>query len=129
MKVLIVDDSAGVRREVRALFERDSDFEVCGEAANGREAIDQTSALRPELVVMDLMMPVLNGLDAIRGIRRIRPGVPVILFSGFSHVLREKEAQSAGISALVSKSEPLNLLAEARKLQIADSCTTALSYL
>jgi DNA-binding NarL/FixJ family response regulator len=127
MRVLIVDDSAVVRDAVRRLFETDEVFEVCGEAENGREAIEKTADLRPELVVMDLIMPVLNGLDATRGIRRVRPGVPVILFRGFSHVLEENEARSVGISALVSKSDPSILLNIARKLQIGDSCATALA--
>jgi DNA-binding NarL/FixJ family response regulator len=116
MKVLIVDDSALVRRAVRLLFETDDVFEVCGEAENGREAIEKTTELRPELVIMDLAMPVLNGLDATRAIKRIKPGVPVILFSGFSSVLEEKEAQSVGISALVSKSNPSILVDVAHQL-------------
>lgn len=126
MKILIVDDSAVVRRAVRTLFESDAVFEVCGEAENGREAIEKTADLRPELVVMDLFMPVLIGLD--RGIRRVKPGVPVIPFSGFSSVLEENEARCAGISALVSKSDPSILPNIARKLQIGDSCAADLSW-
>ena len=117
MKVLIVDDSALVRGAVRRLFETDGIFEVCGEAENGREAVEKTSALRPELIVMDLAMPLLNGLDATRAIKRLKPGVPVILFSGFSNVMEEQEAHSVGISALVSKSDPLRLIDVAHRLR------------
>ena len=117
MKVLIVDDSALVRGAVRRLFETDGIFEVCGEAENGREAVEKTSALRPELIVMDLAMPLLNGLDATRAIKRLKPGVPVILFSGFSNVMEEQEARSVGISALVSKSDPLRLIDVAHRLR------------
>ena len=92
-----------VRGAVRRLFETEGSFEVCGEAENGREAIEKTAHQRPELVIMDLAMPVLNGLDATRAIRLMRPGVPVILFSSFSGILEESEALSVGISALVSK--------------------------
>jgi DNA-binding NarL/FixJ family response regulator len=116
MKVLIVDDSAVVRRSVRTLFESDPSFEVCGEAENGREAIERVGELHPELVIMDLSMPVLNGLDATRGIRRIKPQVPVILFSGFSDLLKEEEAYSVGISALVPKSHPSTLIDVAHSL-------------
>jgi len=116
MKVLIVDDSASVRHAVRRLFESDDGFEICGEAENGLEAIEQTIELRPELVIMDLAMPVLNGLDATRAIKRLKPGVPVILFSGFSGVLDEKEARSVGISALVPKSNPSILIDVAHEL-------------
>ena len=121
MKVLIVDDSALVRGAVRRLFETDDVFEVCGEAANGREAVDQTTLLRPELIVMDLAMPLLNGLDATRAIKRLKPGVPVILFSGFSNVMEEKEARSAGISALVPKSDPSRLIDVAHQLRTNSS--------
>ncbi len=110
MKVLVVDDSPAVRRAVRMLLERNDSFEVCGEAENGREAIEKTAELRPELIIIDLSMPVLNGLDAVRGIRRIKPEVPIILFSTFSDVLMQEEAHSAGISALVSKAEPGKLV-------------------
>jgi two-component system chemotaxis response regulator CheB len=116
MKILIVDDSPVIRRAVRTLFERDAFFEVCGEGENGRAAIEKTAELRPDLVITDLVMPVLNGLDATRGIQRIKPRVPVILFSGFSNVLEEKEARSVGISALVSKSEPSMLVSVAHEL-------------
>jgi DNA-binding NarL/FixJ family response regulator len=117
MKVLIVDDSALVRGAVRRLFETDDVFEVCGEAENGRDAVEKTNELRPELIVMDLAMPLLNGLDATRAIKRLKPGVPVILFSGFSNVLEEKEARSVGISALVSKSNPSRLIDVAHRLR------------
>jgi DNA-binding NarL/FixJ family response regulator len=117
MKVLIVDDSALVRGVVRRLFETEEVFEVCGEAENGREAVEKTTELRPELIVMDLAMPLLNGLDATRAIKRLEPGVPVILFSGFSNVLEETEARSVGISALVSKSEPSRLINVAHQLR------------
>jgi len=79
--------------------------------------VEKTSALRPELIVMDLAMPLLNGLDATRAIKRLKPGVPVILFSGFSNVMEEQEARSVGIAALVSKSDPLRPIDVAHQLR------------
>ena len=64
--VLIVDDNAFVRRALCALFKSQEDFEVCGEAGNGREAITKARRLHPDLIVLDLLMPVMNGLDAAR---------------------------------------------------------------
>jgi DNA-binding NarL/FixJ family response regulator len=64
MKVLIVDDNPAIRGAVRNLLETDPIFQICGEAENDREAIQRTAELRPELIIMDLSMPVLNGLDA-----------------------------------------------------------------
>jgi DNA-binding NarL/FixJ family response regulator len=116
MNVLIVDDSAVVRRMVRVLFESDPALEICGEAENGREAIERAAESRPDLIIMDLSMPVMNGLDATRGIRRTMPNVPILLFSGYSDVFNDQEARAAGISAVVSKSDPSLLYRVAQEL-------------
>ena len=116
MRVLIVDDSPKVRRVVRILFESDTGFEVCGEAENGREAMEKAAELRPDLIIMDLSMPVMNGLDATRAIRRIMPNVPILLLSGYSDLLTPNEARSVGISALLSKSEILMLVEAAHEV-------------
>jgi DNA-binding NarL/FixJ family response regulator len=116
MRVLIVDDNSVIRGAVRNLFETDPTFQVCGEAENGREAIQKTAELRPELVIMDLSMPILNGLDAARGIRRIKQAIPIILFSGYSDLLTQEEARSVGIAALVPKNEPSILLIAAHQV-------------
>ena len=65
-KVLLVDDSATVREAVRPLFDFHPDFEVCGEAEHGREAVEKAPSLRPDLIILDLSMPVMNGLEAAR---------------------------------------------------------------
>jgi len=117
MKVLIVDDSPAVRRIVRVLFEDDTTFAVCGEAENGREGLEKAEELRPDLVVMDLIMPVMNGLDAARAIRLIMPSVPIVLLTGNSDLLTLAEARSVGISVVVSKTEMAILVEAARELQ------------
>jgi DNA-binding NarL/FixJ family response regulator len=66
--------------------------------------------LHPDLIVLDLSMPVMNGIDAARVLKTLMPTVPVIVFSEYSDVFSEKEARSAGISALVSKSEHVSVL-------------------
>jgi DNA-binding NarL/FixJ family response regulator len=116
MNVLIVDDNSAVRRALRALFESDTAFDVCGEAENGRDALEKAIQLRPDLVVIDLSMPVMNGLDASRALTLKIPGISIILFSGFSDVLTRQEARSVGIAALVSKSEPSSLLEVAHEV-------------
>jgi DNA-binding NarL/FixJ family response regulator len=103
--VLIVDDNAFIRHALCELFKREADFEVCGEAENGQEAIDKAQQLRPDLIVMDLSMPVMNGIEAAYVLQGLMPTVPLIVFSEYSDVFSEKEARSAGVSALVSKSE------------------------
>jgi DNA-binding NarL/FixJ family response regulator len=115
--VLIADDNAFIRQGLCELFDHEVDLEVCGEAENGREAIEKAQELRPDLILLDLSMPVMNGLDATRALKRVMPEVPVIMYSAFSDSFTEREARSAGASALVSKSENTSvLLGKARSL-------------
>ena len=81
--ILIVDDNAYIRLGLYELFKRESDLEVCGEAENGKEAIAKALDLHPDLIVLDLSMPVMNGLDAARELKRWMPTVPLIMYSLF----------------------------------------------
>ena len=115
--ILIVDDNAYVRRGLCELFKRESDFEVCGEAENGKEAIDKALTFHPDLIILDLSMPVMNGLDAARELKRLMPTVPLIMYSLFGDVFGEQQARLIGISELVSKSQPAAILVnKARRL-------------
>ena len=115
--VLIVDDNLYIRRGLCALFQREEDFEVCGDAKNGREAIEKAQELHPDLILLDLSMPVMNGLDAARVLKQVMPEVPVIMYSAFCDSFTEREARSAGVAELVSKSERTSvLLGKARNL-------------
>src|SRR5438270_7332973 len=108
--VVIVDDNALIRQALCEMFKREADFEVRGEAENGREAIQKAQELRPDLIVMDLSMPVMNGIEAARVLRGMMPTVPLIIFSEYSDVFSEREATSAGVSALVPKSKHVSML-------------------
>jgi two-component system, chemotaxis family, chemotaxis protein CheY len=108
--VLIVDDSAYVRQALCELFNQESDFEVCGEAENGKEGIEKAQELRPDLIVLDLSMPVMNGFDAARVLKRLMPAVPLIMYSAFGDKLAENQARLIGISEVVSKSEHASVL-------------------
>jgi DNA-binding NarL/FixJ family response regulator len=115
--VLIADDSLAIRRGLCELFDREPDFVVCGDAENGKEAIEKAQDLHPDLILLDLSMPVMNGLDAARVLKNLMPEVPVIMFSAFSEPFTEPAARSAGAKTLVSKSESIYvLLAKARSL-------------
>ncbi len=109
-RVLVVDDSAVVRNAVRDVFTAHHDFEICGEAENGLEAIEKAAKLTPDLVILDLSMPVMNGLDAARVLNEKMPNTPIILFSVYSDLLRQNATHKAGIAALVSKNEKLGAL-------------------
>jgi DNA-binding NarL/FixJ family response regulator len=115
--VLVVDDNPAVRRAICELFTREGDFEVCGEAENGREAIEKAQQLQPALIVTDLSMPLMNGLEETRIVKNLMPAVPVIIYSVHTGPMVDKEALEAGASTVVSKSEAVTvLIGKARRL-------------
>lgn len=113
--VLIVDDNPRLREAICAAFQQ-ADFEVCGEAENGKEAIEQAKKMRPSLIVTDLSMPVMNGLEETRILKKLMPEVPVILFTVHGNSTVEKEAMAAGAAAVVPKSRAETLVETARQL-------------
>ena len=116
-KVLVVDDNPIIRQALCELFAAEGEFEVCGEAGNGREAIERAQELQPDLIVTDLSMPVMNGLEETRLLKKLMPDVPVIIYTAHSDAFLEKEACSAGASAVISKSEAAaTLVVRARRL-------------
>jgi DNA-binding NarL/FixJ family response regulator len=110
--ILIVDDSPDVRRSLRQILVEQPDWEVWGEAENGKEAIQKAEYLRPDIVILDLSMPVMNGLDAAREIRKMLPSSQLFLFSAFHTENLAEMARSAGIDAYVPKSQIQNLLSQ-----------------
>jgi DNA-binding NarL/FixJ family response regulator len=108
--VLIVDDNAFLRQALCELFKREADFSICGEAENGREAIEKAKQLRPDLIVLDMAMPAMNGFDAARVLKRLMPTVPLIMYSAFGDKFAERQARLIGISGLVPKSEHVSVL-------------------
>jgi DNA-binding NarL/FixJ family response regulator len=104
-RILIVDDSPVIRKTLRELLEQQSGWEVCGEAANGREGIEKAQQLKPDVIVLDLSMPVMNGIEAARELTRLLPSVPLLMCSGFETADLKREALSAGVRTVVSKSE------------------------
>src|SRR5579872_3408352 len=102
-RILLVDDHEIVRRGLKMLINQNPDWEVCGEAANGKEAVEKTIALNPEIIVMDVMMPVLNGLDATTRIRKLAPAVKVVLLSVCDARQLAALASSAGAHAFLVK--------------------------
>jgi DNA-binding NarL/FixJ family response regulator len=106
--ILIVDDSAPVRNSVKFMLESVPDWVVGGEARNGREAIDKVALLSPDLVLLDLSMPVMNGLDAARELSLIRPDLPIVMFTDSPEISRE--ALLCGCRRVVSKTTVLLLI-------------------
>jgi two-component system chemotaxis response regulator CheY len=126
--ILIVDDNAFIRKALCEVFTREGDFDICGGAENGRDAIEKAKQLRPDSIVLDLSMPVMNGLDAARVLKRLMPKVPLIMYSAFGDGYVEQQASLLGISAVVSKSEPATTaVGSARTPADSDSRIAALS--
>jgi len=103
IKVLIVDDHAPVRSLLKQLLEADREIEVVGEACDGLEAIDLTSQLQPNVIVMDIAMPRMNGLDATRSIRQKWPAVSVILVTGMASESYNQVVELCGAQAFLPK--------------------------
>lgn len=110
--VLIADDNEVIRRMLCFLFDSQTDFEVCGAAENGQEAVEMAQLLHPDLIMLDLSMPVMNGIEAACTLKRLMPMTPLIVFSEFTDVFSEREARATGVGTLVSKSESLSVLLE-----------------
>jgi len=107
--ILIVDDSPHVRRSLRRLLETKHDW-VVWEAENGGDAIDRAKKLRPDLIVIDLAMPVLNGIVATSVIKQIMPAAPIVMFTAFSDPHIKRMAMAAGLDSFVDKSESPEIL-------------------
>jgi CheY-like chemotaxis protein len=107
--ILIVDDNAVIRRSLRTIFESEG-WEICGEATNGQDAIAKAQELKPDLIVLDLSMPVMNGMEAAPQLRRLLPHVPILVFTVYASAIPEEEAAAAGITAVVSKADNVKTL-------------------
>lgn len=103
IKVLLVDDHTVVRRGLRLAFDLEDDFQVVGEAGNGQEALERVAELQPDVVVMDLLMPVMNGVDATRAIRRDHPDVEVVALTSVLEDRLVIDVVEAGASGYMLK--------------------------
>ena len=117
---LIVEDNLWIRRAIASAFLSDG-FETCVEAENGREGIELADKMKPDVIVLDLSMPVMNGLEAASELRKILPNVPIILFTLYGDSVSKAEASKAGVSAVLLKTDPLSALLEKAHELMGDS--------
>ncbi len=103
--ILVADDSEQVRKYVSRMLRTNPDFEVCAEAVNGQEAVAKAKEFQPDLVILDLGMPVMNGLEAARELKILRPETPIILFTLHGHMISDEQAAKSGIDLVVAKSD------------------------
>jgi len=112
LKVLVADDSPAVLRALTLLLEQEELVTVCGTAGDGATAVRQFCALHPALVILDLAMPGLNGLEAARSIHSLDPKVPIVIFTFHPATALEDEVRSAGATRVVSKADAPTALIE-----------------
>jgi DNA-binding NarL/FixJ family response regulator len=113
LRILVVDDHAPVRQMIRTFLEMHPDWEVCGEAADGIEAIQQAADLRPDIAVIDLDMPKLNGLEATRRIHDLIPSTRVLILTLHDISTLPRMARDSGAQGYVLKSEAFDVLTQA----------------
>ncbi len=103
-RILIADDNPHVRHALRALLEHNPDWQVCGEAVDGRDAVFKAQQLSPDLVVLDFLMPGLNGLEAAREIHKSAPGVRMLMCTMYLSPQLTEVARNSGVRGAVPKS-------------------------
>lgn len=119
--ILLVDDSELIRHALRMCIEENSDWEVCGEAENGEVAVEKVKDLHPDVVILDLQMPVMDGLEAARQISHVAPHTAMMMFTAYESEPLSEDAHDAGIKDVFSKSDRVadHLLASLEDLRLS----------
>src|SRR5258706_10209976 len=108
-RILVIDDGDSVRDMIRLFLEKDG-FEVCGEGSDGVEAIEQAKKLKPDLIVLDLAMPRMNGADAASILSQTMPNIPLVLLTLYQNVLGPSLASAIGVKAVIDKTDGMDKL-------------------
>jgi DNA-binding NarL/FixJ family response regulator len=123
IRVLLADDHPVVRNGIRVLLEKAGDIEIVGEAHNGLEAIHFVETLLPQVVLMDLEMPVMDGYEAARQIKALQPSCRVIALTVHAGETERQQALQAGIANVIAKGAPLEFLLQTISAAGADEKT------
>ena len=115
VRILIVDDHDALRRAIRGLLESRREFEICGEAKDGLEALEKVAELKPDVVVLNVIMPVMDGFEAARKIRAVSPQSRIVMLSSHKDQQLLEEARNVGAVCYVPKSDAERELIEAVK--------------
>jgi DNA-binding NarL/FixJ family response regulator len=117
--ILICDDNPNIRYLLRVFVESQTPFKICGEAGHGTEAIDTARLLQPDLILLDLAMPVMNGAEAASVIKTMLPRTKIILFSMHMDSVPRSLAATIGVDLALSKSDGITKLGEHLKTLLA----------
>jgi CheY-like chemotaxis protein len=115
-RIVVADDNPRIRKMLCRLFEIEEDYTICAEAENGEQAIELALKHRPHLIILDWSMPVLNGLEAARELKKIMPNVPIILFTQHADTGITLLESDVNINRVVSKTEPERLMGHVKAL-------------
>jgi DNA-binding NarL/FixJ family response regulator len=115
-RILIADDHKSSIREIRTLLGANPEWEVCGEAADGQEALARANEMHPDVIVLDFAMPVMNGLMAAQEIAKVQPTVPILLHTLYNSPQVELEAKRHGIRKVVEKTHSGALVSAIQEL-------------
>ena len=102
-KVLLADDSSNMRSIIKTFLKQRTDLEVCGEAADGVEAVEKARALKPDVILLDLVMPRMNGAEAASVLKKTMPNVRIIVFTMYSENIGKYLTSAIGVDAVLSK--------------------------
>lgn len=128
--ILIVDDSETVRKIIRTFFEIHTPYQICGEANDGAEGIQKAKELNPDLILLDLAMPRMNGIEAASVLKSTMPKVPIVLFTMYNEALGRSLASAVGVDVVLSKPDGItnlvncvrNLLDPAEPAAVSPTC-------
>jgi pilus assembly protein CpaE len=125
--VLIADDSVSVRYVIRSFLKDVADIEICGEAVDGLEAVEKAKKLKPDLVLLDLSMPTMNGVEVASILKKTMPQVLIILFTMYSENIGKALTSAVGVDAVLSKPDGMGQLVESIKALLATSHNNSLA--
>lgn len=115
INVFLVEDHAVVRKTLTTFLEREPDMKVCGEAASGPEALERLKDLKPDLVLLDVSLPGIDGISLLEEIRSRWPGLPCIILSGHAESVYRQQAEAAGALSYIDKKAVKELVPTIRK--------------
>ena len=113
LRILVADDQEAIRKRVCSILESRIDVQVCAEAADGKEAVEKAQELNPDLIILDITMPILNGLDAARMIKGFAPDIPILVLTVHKSEQLMQEAKKIGVQGYITKAEASQTLLHA----------------